>query len=175
MVITSKPTTYDSAKRIAHQLTSTKIQVGFIAESPKSGTNKRKFNGKNPIQSFEERQEVATNFAATTIITLQPRKYAGKLPMCTQCNRHHIGNCSWCSQCNHQHAGDCYICMKCKKKGHTASYCRSTTPTTENQGTNIGIGYDGGRACFECGEIGHIKKECPKLRSQGSQVVVGQL
>nr|KAJ0207357.1 hypothetical protein LSAT_V11C500233910 [Lactuca sativa] len=116
MAIASKPTTYDSAKRIAHQLTSTKIQVGFIAESPKSGTNKRKFNGKNPIQSFEVRQEVATNFAATTIITLQPRKYAGKLPMCTQCNRHHIG--------------DCYICMKCKMKGHTTSYCRSTTPTT---------------------------------------------
>nr|KAJ0203517.1 hypothetical protein LSAT_V11C500233900 [Lactuca sativa] len=107
MAIASKPTTYDSAKRIAHQLTSTKIQVGFIAESPKSGTNKRKFNGKNPIQSFEVRQEVATNFAATTIITLQPR-----------------------NQCNCQHAGDCYICMKCKMKGHTTSYCRSTTPTT---------------------------------------------
>nr|KAJ0207822.1 hypothetical protein LSAT_V11C500233890 [Lactuca sativa] len=127
---------------------------------------KRTFNGKNPIQLFEEKQEVATNFAATTAIPLQPRKYAGKLPMCTQCNRHHIGNCSWCSQCNCQHACDCYICMKCKEKGHTASYCRSTTPTIENQGTNIGIGYDGGRACFECGEIGHIKKECPKLRGQ---------
>nr|KAJ0184471.1 hypothetical protein LSAT_V11C900489900 [Lactuca sativa] len=166
MVIASKPTTYDSAKHIAHQLTSIEIQVGFIAESPESGTNKRKFSGKNPIQSFEERHEVATNYSATKTIPPQPRKYAGKLPMCTQCNRHHIGNCSWCSQLIRQHAGDCYICMKCKKKGHTASYCRSTTPTTENQGTNIGIGYDGGRACFECGEIGHIKKECPKLSGQ---------
>nr|KAJ0224699.1 hypothetical protein LSAT_V11C100027260 [Lactuca sativa] len=127
MVIALKPTTYDSAK----------------PESPESGTNKRTFNGKNPIQSFEERQEVATNYAATTAIPLQPR-----------------------NQCNRQHAGDCYICMKCKKKGHTASYCRSTTPTTENQGINIGIGYDGGRSCFECGEIGHIKQECRKLRGQ---------
>ncbi|XP_023760009.1 uncharacterized protein LOC111908412 [Lactuca sativa] len=130
MVIASKPTTYDSAKHIPHQLTCTEIQVGLIAESPESGTNKHKFNGKNPIQSSEERQDVASNYAATTTIPFQLRKYAGKLPWCTQCNRHHLCNCSWCSQCNHQHAGDCYICMKCKKKGHTANYCRSTTTTT---------------------------------------------
>nr|KAJ0184692.1 hypothetical protein LSAT_V11C900485490 [Lactuca sativa] len=166
MVIASKPTTYDSAKRKAHQLTSTKIQVGFIAESPESGTYKRKFNGKNRIQSSEERQDVAINYVARTIITMQPRKYAGKLPWYTHCNRHHLGNSSWCSQCNHQHAGDCYICTKCKYKGHTANYCRSTTTTIGNQGTNIGTYYDGGRACFKCVEIGHIKKECPKLRSQ---------
>nr|KAJ0227266.1 hypothetical protein LSAT_V11C100045830 [Lactuca sativa] len=74
MVIESKPTTYDSAKCIAHQLTSTEIQ--------------RKFNGKNPIQSSE------TNYVVTTTIPMQPRKYAGKLPWCTQYNRHHLGNCS---------------------------------------------------------------------------------
>nr|KAJ0212690.1 hypothetical protein LSAT_V11C400190330 [Lactuca sativa] len=112
MVIASKPTTYDSAKRIAHQLTSTEIQVGFIAESPESGTNKRKFNRKNRIQSSEERQDVASNYADRTTIPIQLRMYAGKLPLCTQCNCHHLGNCSWCSQCNHQHVGDCYICMK---------------------------------------------------------------
>nr|KAJ0204219.1 hypothetical protein LSAT_V11C500233950 [Lactuca sativa] len=160
MVIASKPTTYDSAKRIAHQLTSTEIQVGFIAESPESGTNKRKFNGKNPIQSFEERQEVVTNFPATTAIPRQTKEVCWKTP-----NVHLVQSSSH-SQCNRQHTGDCYICMKCKKKGHTASYCRSTTPTTANQGTNIGIGNDGGRSCFECGEIGHIKKECLKLRGQ---------
>nr|KAJ0226219.1 hypothetical protein LSAT_V11C100037260 [Lactuca sativa] len=93
IVIASKPTTYESAKRIAPQLTSTEIQVGFIAESPESGMNKCKFNGKNRIQSSEERQDVATNYAATTTIPMQPR-----------------------NQCNHQHAGDCYICMKCKRR-----------------------------------------------------------
>nr|KAJ0208027.1 hypothetical protein LSAT_V11C500282470 [Lactuca sativa] len=73
MVIASKPTTHDSAKRIAHQLTGTEIQVGFIAESPESRMNKRKFNGKNPIQSSEERQDVATDYVATTTILVQPR------------------------------------------------------------------------------------------------------
>nr|KAJ0184621.1 hypothetical protein LSAT_V11C900497140 [Lactuca sativa] len=168
MVIASKPTTYDSAKHIAHQLTNTEIQVGFIAESPESETNKRKFNGKNHKQSSEERQDVRTNYAATTAIPTQPQQYKGKVLKCTQCNRHHLGNCSWCSHCNHQHRGDYYICMKCKKKGHTANFCWIKTLTTENQGTDTRTCYDGGRACFECGEIGHIKKECPKLRSQGS-------
>nr|KAJ0203165.1 hypothetical protein LSAT_V11C500260120 [Lactuca sativa] len=165
MVIGSKPSTYDSTKRIAHQLTNTKIQVGFIDESPESRRNKHKFNGKNPRQSSDERQDVATNYAAKTTIHMQPMRYVRAFLGCSQCSRHHLGNFSWCSQRNHQHMGDCYICMKCKKRGHTASYCRSITPITENQGKNTGTGYDGGRACFECGEIGHIKKECPKLRS----------
>nr|KAJ0203789.1 hypothetical protein LSAT_V11C500256230 [Lactuca sativa] len=78
MVIASKPTTYDSAKCIAHQLTSTEIQ----------------------------RQDVATNYVAITTILIQTRKYVVTFPWFTQCNRHHLRNCSWCSQCNHQHRRD---------------------------------------------------------------------
>nr|KAJ0211240.1 hypothetical protein LSAT_V11C400205260 [Lactuca sativa] len=129
MVITSKPTTYNSAKCIAHQLTSIEIQLSL----PNLERTSANLKGRIPYNHLR-------------------RDNMWKLII----------------QCNHQHAGDCYIYMKCKKKGHTANYCRSTTTTTGNQGTNIGIGYDGGRACFKCGEIGHIKKECPKLRSQGS-------
>ncbi|XP_023769594.1 uncharacterized protein LOC111918168 [Lactuca sativa] len=151
MVIASKPTTYDSTKRIAHQLTLTEIQgtkVVLKAESPKSRTNKRKFNRKNPKQSSEKRQEVATNYAATTAVPTQPKS-------------------SWCNQCNRHHPGDFFVYMKCKKKGHTASYYRSTTPATVDQHTNNGTGHGEGRKCYECGEVGHIKKECSKLRSQG--------
>ncbi|XP_023741612.1 uncharacterized protein LOC111889700 [Lactuca sativa] len=149
MVIASKHTTYDSTKRIAHQLTLTEIQGAVVvskAESPKSGTNKRQFNGKYPRKSSKKRQEVATNYAATVVETLQPKS-------------------AWCNQCNRHHPGDCYVCTKCKKKGHTASYCRSTTV---NQITNTGTCHGEGRKCYECGEVGHIKRECPKLRSQGS-------
>ncbi|XP_023759578.2 uncharacterized protein LOC111908001 [Lactuca sativa] len=108
MVIASNPTTYDSTKRIAHQLALTEIQGTVVvskAESPKYKTNKRKFNGKNPKQSFEKRKEVATNYAATTAVPTQPKS-------------------SWCNQCNHHHPGDCFVCTKCKKNGHTTSYCK---------------------------------------------------
>ncbi|XP_052622709.1 uncharacterized protein LOC128127997 [Lactuca sativa] len=76
MVIPSKPTTYDSTKRIAHQLTLTEIQgteVVSKAESLKSRTNKHTINRKNPKQSSEKRQEVATNYAATIAVTTQPK------------------------------------------------------------------------------------------------------
>ncbi|XP_052627241.1 uncharacterized protein LOC128133747 [Lactuca sativa] len=36
-----------------------------------------------------------------------------------------------------------------------------------NQGTNTRARHGDGRKCYECGEVGHIKKECPKLKSQG--------
>ncbi|XP_023754914.2 uncharacterized protein LOC111903370 [Lactuca sativa] len=162
MVLASKPTTYDSTKRIAHQLTLTEIQgieVVSKDESPKARTNKRKFNKKNPKQSSEKRQEGATNYVATTAVPTQPKS-------------------AWCNHCNRHHPGDCFVCTKCKKKGHTASYCRSTTTATVNQQTNTRTGRGEERKCYESGELGHIKNECPKLRShegigRGRAFVIG--
>ncbi|XP_023762869.1 uncharacterized protein LOC111911310 [Lactuca sativa] len=74
MLIASKPTTYDNSKRIAHQLTLTEIKGAVVVSNdkcPKSGTNKHKFNGKNPRKSTEKRQDVATNYVATTAETPQ--------------------------------------------------------------------------------------------------------
>ncbi|XP_023760065.1 uncharacterized protein LOC111908470 [Lactuca sativa] len=151
MVIASKPTTYDITKRIAQQLTLTEIQGAIVvskAKSPKSGTNKRMFNGKNPKKSSEKRQEVATNYEATIAETPQSKS-------------------AWCNHCNHHHPSDYFVYTKCKKKGYTASHRRSSTLAIVDQQTNTGTGCGEERKCYECGEVGHIKKECPKLRSQG--------
>ncbi|KAK3788520.1 hypothetical protein RRG08_030221 [Elysia crispata] len=48
------------------------------------------------------------------------------------------------------------ICHNCRKPGHTTQNCR-------NKATH-------GRGCYHCGELTHMRKDCPKLRMNNSQV-----
>ncbi|XP_023767885.1 uncharacterized protein LOC111916435 [Lactuca sativa] len=51
-------------------------------------------------------------------------------------------------------------CTRCNKKGHTVHFCKEpaqqTAPTA-----NTGVS----RSCYECGETGHIKRDCSKTRN----------
>ena len=49
------------------------------------------------------------------------------------------------------------ICHICRRPGHTTQNCR-------NKATQ-------GRGCYHCGQLTHIKKDCPKLRMSNSQVM----
>ena len=51
----------------------------------------------------------------------------------------------------------CYIC---KRQGHRASECRSNNVTKPNIG----------RICFFCGEMTHVRRDCPTLKWEGSKV-----
>ncbi|KAK3778704.1 hypothetical protein RRG08_012977 [Elysia crispata] len=48
------------------------------------------------------------------------------------------------------------ICHICRKPGHSTQNCR-------NKATH-------GRGCYHCGELTHMRKDCPKLRVNNSQV-----
>ncbi|GJU76842.1 putative reverse transcriptase domain-containing protein [Tanacetum coccineum] len=76
--------------------------------------------------------------------------YVGFLPYCNKCRLHHEWLCT-------------IRCGNCKKVGYLTRDCRVTV-TLNTQGA--AVGNQQGIGCYECGRLGHFKKDCPKLRSQ---------
>lgn len=95
-------------------------------------------------QPAERKQEASPAFAVTTLawtITCSMR----------------------CNQCEYNHFGACWFFTNYGTKGHLANRCRTpTNQRTEGTATTLGD-----NACFECKEVGHFRKNCPKLREQG--------
>nr|GEX00560.1 putative reverse transcriptase domain-containing protein [Tanacetum cinerariifolium] len=75
----------------------------------------------------------------------EKKAYTGNLPLCTKCNYHHIGQCA-------------LKCGNCKRYSHTTGDC-----WVKNNNNNKN---QKARACYECGNTGHIKKNCPKLKNR---------
>ncbi|GKA53266.1 reverse transcriptase domain-containing protein [Tanacetum coccineum] len=51
-------------------------------------------------------------------------------------------------------------CGKCKRYGHATTDCQVNT---NNNNKNQKAG-----ACYECGNIGHMRRDCPKLKNRGN-------
>nr|GEX02954.1 putative reverse transcriptase domain-containing protein [Tanacetum cinerariifolium] len=81
----------------------------------------------------------------------EKKAYTGNLPMCTKCNYHHTGQCA--PKCNNG-----------KKYGHATRDCRVNVNNNNNNNNNR-VHNTG--TCFKCGEPGHFKNNCPKLRNNG--------
>nr|GFB39400.1 hypothetical protein [Tanacetum cinerariifolium] len=66
-----------------------------------------------------------------------------------------------CNRCGMQHFGNCSIkCNKCRKIGHKARDCWSKVVATGANAQPI-------VTCYGCGEIGHIKTNCPIRNNPG--------
>ena len=103
MVTASRPSTFDSAKRIATHLTNQAVRQGTMTSknySPAKGTKKKKFwhdNKGNSQQFPRKKQETITAYVASAPANPTPRQtYGGSLPKCKQCNFHHTGPCQTC-------------------------------------------------------------------------------
>nr|GEX21544.1 putative reverse transcriptase domain-containing protein [Tanacetum cinerariifolium] len=76
--------------------------------------------------------------------------YVGSLPYCSKCKLHHERLCT-------------IRCGNYKKVGHQTRDCRVTV-NPNSQGA--AVGNPRGIVCYECGSMGHFRKDCPKLRNQ---------
>ncbi|GKD46390.1 putative reverse transcriptase domain-containing protein, partial [Tanacetum coccineum] len=70
--------------------------------------------------------------------------YTRDLPLCTKCNYHHTRQCAPKYE-------------KCKRYSHATTNCLVNTNNNKNN--------QKARACYECGNTGHIKRDCPKLKN----------
>ncbi|GKD60927.1 putative reverse transcriptase domain-containing protein, partial [Tanacetum coccineum] len=113
--------------------------------------NKRKADDtsrNNHQQQHHKKQNVARAYTAGPG---EKKVYTEDLPICTKCNYHHTGQCA-------------PKCGKCKRYSHTTTDCRiNTNNNNNNNNKNQKAG-----ACYECGNIGHIRRDCPKLKNRGN-------
>ncbi|KAJ0752737.1 putative transcription factor interactor and regulator CCHC(Zn) family [Helianthus annuus] len=163
-----------------------------------SGENKRKFsNFKKSTGSANKRKDVNPPAEAKCGAEVKGKGYMGALPKCELCQYHHAGRCSVrkCESCGKiGHLKDTFWVGT--GRGSQRGFGSNTHGSNgngnrnggnsnrdnfgnqvgngnRNQNNNQGGNGDGngrGPGCFNCGDIRHFKRECPKLNQARGRV-----
>ncbi|GKD92562.1 putative reverse transcriptase domain-containing protein, partial [Tanacetum coccineum] len=140
-----RPKTDDFAIEMANDLMDQKLRT--YAE--RQNENKRKADDSsrnNHQQQPHKKQNVSRAYTAGPG---EKKVYTRDLPLCTKCNYHHTRQCA-------------PKCGKCKRYCHTTTDCRVNTNNNNNNNKNKN---QKARACYECGNTGHMKRNCLKLKN----------
>ncbi|GKE91080.1 hypothetical protein Tco_1572175, partial [Tanacetum coccineum] len=137
-VVASKPKTKQEGVEMATELTDKKIHT--FAERQTENKRKQDDNNNQAQQQPPKKQGVAI---AYTVGPRKRKKYAGTLPLCNKCKFHHNGQCT-------------VKCANCNKVSHLTQDCRSPAATSNQRNPT----------CYECGNQGHYRSDCPKLKNQ---------
>nr|GEZ78498.1 hypothetical protein [Tanacetum cinerariifolium] len=101
--------------------------------------------------------ETKTNLArkAYTARHGEKKHYGGSKPLCSKCNYHHNGPCA-------------PKCHKFNRVVHLARDCRSSiNANTTNIQKDTGASQKA--TCYECGNQGHYKRDCPEQKNQNHE------
>ncbi|GKA28014.1 putative reverse transcriptase domain-containing protein [Tanacetum coccineum] len=140
-VMSARPKTLDDAIELANDLMDQKLRT--YAERQNDNKRKADDSSRNNQQPHKK-QNVARAYTAGPG---EKKAYTRNLPLCAKCNYHHTRQCA-------------PKCGNCKRYGHATNDCRVNT-NNNNNNKNQKAG-----ACYECGNTGHIKKNCPKLKNR---------
>nr|GEU68484.1 reverse transcriptase domain-containing protein [Tanacetum cinerariifolium] len=138
-VMSIRPKTLDDVIELANDLMVLKLRT--YAE--RQNDNKRKDDDSsinNQQQQPHKKQNVPRAYTAGPG---EKKAYTRNISLYTKCNYHHIGECA-------------PKCGNCKRYDHTTSNCQVNT---NNKNQRAG-------ACYECGNTGHIKRNCLKLKNR---------
>nr|GEZ32234.1 reverse transcriptase domain-containing protein [Tanacetum cinerariifolium] len=147
-VMSARPKTLDETIELANDLMDQKLRT--YAERQNENKRKADDSPTNNQQQPNKKQNVARAYTAGPG---EKKVYTGDLTLCTKCNYHHTGQCA-------------PKCGKCKRYGHTTTDYQVNTNNNNNNNNNNKN--QKARACYECGNTGHIKKNCPKLKNHGN-------
>ncbi|GJR85810.1 putative reverse transcriptase domain-containing protein [Tanacetum coccineum] len=142
-VMSARPKTLDDAIELANDLMDHKLRTYVERQN----NNKRKDDDSSRNNQQPYKKQIVAR--AYTTGPGEKKAYTGNLPLCTKCNYHHTGQCA-------------PKCGNCKRYGHATNDCRVNT-NNNNNNKNQKAG-----TCYECGNTGHIKKNCPKLKNHGN-------
>ncbi|GKA04467.1 hypothetical protein Tco_0683587 [Tanacetum coccineum] len=138
------------------------LMYQVVQELGENFGDKRKWNGNyyknsnaNNTGNFNPNKRPKT----ARVFTVGKGMYAGKLPFCEKCGRHHTDACP-------------PTCYNYGRAWHKAKECRAPPHPASQRGPETQGGLGSNVTCFGCGEKGHYKNKCP---NNGNQVRSNQI
>ncbi|XP_022030345.1 uncharacterized protein LOC110931252 [Helianthus annuus] len=175
----------DPAIELAATLTDSQVKKGKLhrkGDKKQKQSNSTKENkGKKSESSKKSRKRKASkNFT----VTAQANQAAPNQPAQPAAKRHYAGNAPLCNKCNihHQPRVQCCICTNCGKSGHLANTCRfapnqnqaAQNQTAQNPAQNPAQPHYPPGSCFNCGDLTHYRKNCPRLANTNQEQARGR-
>ncbi|GJV86091.1 reverse transcriptase domain-containing protein [Tanacetum coccineum] len=151
-VTSSKPVYLHEAIEMAQGLMYQVVQELGENSGDKRKWNENHYNNNNPNTTSNLNPNKCPKTAR--VFTVGQGSYAGKLPYCGKCGRHHTNACP-------------PTCHNCGRAGHKAKDCRAPPRPASQRGPGSQGGQGSDVTCFGCGEKGHYKNKCLNNRSQG--------